>query len=87
MRAGRPQLVTPYLREQQDNAARLKRLGVARVLPGWRVTAAALERELAALRGGAAYAANAQAVAAKVAEEDGAAVAARRIVKIVHALQ
>ena len=83
MRAGRPQLVTPYLGEQQDNAARLKRLGVARELPGRRVTAAALVEELSALQNDAAYAASAKAVAAKVAEEDGAAVAARRIAEIV----
>ena len=82
MRAGRPQLVTPYLSEQQDNAARLERLGIARVLPGRRVTPEALARELSALRGEAAYEASAKAVAAKVAEEDGAAVAARRIVEI-----
>ncbi len=82
MRAGCPQLVTPYLSEQQDNAARLERLGIARVLPGRRVTPEALARELSALRGEAAYEARAKAVAAKVAEEDGAAVAARRIVEI-----
>jgi rhamnosyltransferase subunit B len=79
MKAGRPQLVTPYLGEQHDNAARLKRLGVARVLPGKRVTTATLAQELAALRADAACAASAQAVAAKVAQEDGATVAARRI--------
>ncbi len=82
MRAGRPQLVTPYLGEQQDNAARLKRLGVARVLPGRRVTAAALATELLALRTEATYAASAKSVAAQVAGEDGAAVAARRIVEL-----
>jgi rhamnosyltransferase subunit B len=85
MRAGRPQLVTPYLGEQQDNAARLKRLGVARVLPARQVTPSALAAELSALLGDAAYAANAEAVAAKVSQEDGAAVAARRIVEIARA--
>ena len=82
MKAGRPQLVTPYLREQHDNAARLKRLEVARVLPGRDVTAAALTRELAALRADAACRASAEAVAAQVAKEDGATVAARRIAEI-----
>lgn len=79
LRAGRPQLVTPYLGEQHDNALRLQRLGVARVLPGKGVTAATLARELAALRADAAYVTRAAAAAAKVAEEDGATVAARRI--------
>ncbi|ARN82974.1 glycosyltransferase [Methylocystis bryophila] len=82
MKAGRPQLVTPYLGEQHDNAARLERLGVARVLPGKRVTAAALEQELAALGKDLSYGANAGAVAAKVAGEDGATVAARRIKEV-----
>jgi rhamnosyltransferase subunit B len=82
LKAGRPQLVTPYLGDQHDNAARLKRLGVARVLAGKRVTTAALAQELAALRADAAYAARAAAVAAEVAQEDGAAVAARRIAQI-----
>jgi rhamnosyltransferase subunit B len=82
LKAGRPQLVTPHLREQHDNAARLQRLCVARVLPGKRVTAAALAQELAALRADAAYAAHAAAVADKVAQEDGAPVAARRIAEI-----
>jgi rhamnosyltransferase subunit B len=82
MKAGRPQLATPYLSEQQDNAARLKRVGIARVLPGRRVTAAALVRELSALQSEAAYAARAEEVAAQVAKEDGATVAARRIAEI-----
>ena len=82
LKAGRPQLVTPYLGEQHDNALRLKRLGVARVLAGKRVSVATLTRELAALRADGAYAAWAAAIAAKVAEEDGATVAARRIAAI-----
>ena len=82
LKAGRPQLVTPYLGEQHDNALRLKRLGVARVLPGKRVSVATLTRELAALRADGAYAAWTPAIAAKVAEEDGATVAARRIAAI-----
>jgi UDP:flavonoid glycosyltransferase YjiC (YdhE family) len=65
LKAGRPQLVTPYLGEQRDNAARLQRLGVARVLAGKRVTTAALAQELRALRADAAYAARAAAVAAR----------------------
>ncbi len=79
LRAGRPQLVTPYLGEQHDNALRLQRLGVARVLPGKNVTAAALLGELATLREDAAYSTRVAAAAAEVAREDGATVAARRI--------
>jgi len=79
MKAGRPQLVTPYLSEQLDNGLRLERLGAARVLPGKRVTAAALTQELAALLADAAFEENARRIASQVAEEDGATVAARRI--------
>jgi rhamnosyltransferase subunit B len=33
LRSGRPQLISPYFADQPDNAARVARLGVARVLP------------------------------------------------------
>jgi UDP:flavonoid glycosyltransferase YjiC (YdhE family) len=79
LRAGKPQLVTPLSADQPDNAERLRRLGVARVLSGGAVTAAALARELAPLLGEGAYAARAREVAAQVAREDGAGVAAGRI--------
>ncbi len=69
LRAGKPQLVTPLSADQPDNAERLRRLGVARVLSG-AVTAAALARELAPLLGEGAYAARAREVAAQVARED-----------------
>jgi UDP:flavonoid glycosyltransferase YjiC (YdhE family) len=79
LRAGRPQLVTPLSADQPDNAERLRRLGVARVLSGGAVTAAALARELAPLLGEGAYAARAREVGAQVAREDGAGAAAGRI--------
>ena len=47
--AGRPQLVMPMTFDQPDNAARLRRLGVARVLPPERFSGPAVARELAAL--------------------------------------
>jgi rhamnosyltransferase subunit B len=40
LRAGRPQLVVPFAFDQPDNAARVERLGVARVLARHRFTAA-----------------------------------------------
>lgn len=82
LRAGRPQLVVPYLGDQFDNAARVVRLGIGASLGrggyrGRRV-AAVLERllrdptgvETAARLGGVA------------AQEDGAAVAAEKIVDL-----
>lgn len=81
LRAGRPQLVTPFLGDQFDNAARLRRLGVARSEDGKTATAAALAKELAALDSG--YARRAGEQAALIAREDGAAVAARWIAELV----
>ncbi|GLI93404.1 glucosyltransferase [Methylocystis echinoides] len=77
LRAGRPQVVTPFLGDQFDNAARLARLGVARVVDGKTATQDALFRALAALDDG--HAARARHVAGIVEQEDGAAKAATRI--------
>lgn len=85
LRAGRPQLVTPFLGDQPDNAARLARLGVARVLPGRKVTAEGFARELSVLSADPRYAARAKKLAPIVAREDGAAVAARRIAESLRA--
>jgi rhamnosyltransferase subunit B len=82
LRAGKPQLVTPFLGDQQDNAARLARLGVARTLPGRKVTAEGLARELSALLATPDYARRAGALAPHIAAEDGPAVAARRIAEL-----
>ncbi len=79
LRAGAPQLVTPYLGDQYDNAERLRRLGVARRLDGPSVTTQTLARELAALLGAPDVSARAAALAQVVAQEDGAARAARFI--------
>ncbi len=48
LRAGRPMLMMPYSHDQPDNARRMQRLGIARVLPRERYTAA---RAAEALRG------------------------------------
>lgn len=81
LRAGRPQLVTPFLGDQFDNAERLQRLGVARVLDGKTATAQALYEELAAFDAG--YEARASAMAEEARREDGAALAALRIAALV----
>lgn len=83
LRAGKPQLVTPFLGDQQDNAARLARLGLARMLPGRKVTAEGLARELSTLLATPDYARRAGELAPRVAAEDGPAVAARRIAELV----
>lgn len=79
LRAGKPQLVVPVLGDQPDNAARLARLRVARVLPFARASRARLEAELRALLADASCAEHAVDAAARIAAEDGATTAARRI--------
>jgi UDP:flavonoid glycosyltransferase YjiC (YdhE family) len=79
LRAGKPQLVTPFLADQPDNAARLARLGLARVVDGRAITAARISRELKILLETPDYARRAQEAAGMIANEDGAAVAARGI--------
>jgi UDP:flavonoid glycosyltransferase YjiC (YdhE family) len=76
MRAGRPMLVVPFSHDQPDNADRLRRLGIARVLPRSRVSAATLARELKALVADAGLAERAAAVAGRMRAEPGAAGAA-----------
>jgi UDP:flavonoid glycosyltransferase YjiC (YdhE family) len=76
LRAGRPMLIVPFAHDQPDNALRLARAGIARWVPRSRFGAARAATELARLLGDASYAARAQAAAAVVADEPGAAGAA-----------
>ncbi|QGM45266.1 glycosyltransferase [Methylocystis heyeri] len=82
LRAGKPQLVTPFLGDQQDNSARLARLGVARALPGRKVSGTRLAVELAALLEKPDYARCAGELAPRIAAEDGPAAAAQRIAQL-----
>ena len=82
LRAGKPQLVTPFLGDQQDNAARLRRLGVARTLAGRAINPLRLARELRALLETPDYALRARELGAVVSQEDGASAAAHRIAEL-----
>jgi rhamnosyltransferase subunit B len=77
LRSGHPQLVVPYFADQPDNAARARRLGVARVLSPRRFSAASASRHLARLLGGARYLEQARTIGKSLSAEDGAARAAR----------
>ena len=70
MRSGRPMLVMPRAWDQPDNAARVARLGIARVLPRHRYTASRVASELRHLLGGA-YRQRALAVRDQLGREDG----------------
>jgi UDP:flavonoid glycosyltransferase YjiC (YdhE family) len=69
--AGRPMLVVPFAFDQPDNAARLQRLGVARMIPRKHYTAQRACSELQPLLSDPAYAASAVEVAHKIAQENG----------------
>jgi UDP:flavonoid glycosyltransferase YjiC (YdhE family) len=70
MQSGRPMLVVPRAWDQPDNAARVARLGIARVL-AWRgYTASRVATELRHLLDDA-YQQRARAVREQLAEEDG----------------
>jgi rhamnosyltransferase subunit B len=71
LRAGRPMLIMPYSHDQPDNARRMSRLGVARVIQRssykpWRVV-----RRLRAMLATQEYDAQARSAAEQVAKEDG----------------
>ena len=82
LRAGRPMLIMPYSHDQPDNARRMKRLGVARVIQrssykSWRVA-----RAVRALMENSEYEQNAQAAARELANEDGVRAACDALEKL-----
>jgi UDP:flavonoid glycosyltransferase YjiC (YdhE family) len=79
MLAGRPMLVVPFSHDQPDNADRLRRHGVARVLERSRVSVETFTRELAALLTDEPLAERARAMAQRMKQEPGAAGAADAI--------
>jgi UDP:flavonoid glycosyltransferase YjiC (YdhE family) len=79
MRAGRPMVVVPFGFDQQDNAARVQRLGIARVIPKERYTAGRVTRALRQLLDDPAPADRAAEIGRLVRQEDGAAVASDAI--------
>jgi UDP:flavonoid glycosyltransferase YjiC (YdhE family) len=71
LRAGRPALVVPFAHDQPDNAARLARLGVARILYPRHYTPARAAAELGRLLDDPTYSAKASEVGDRVRREDG----------------
>jgi UDP:flavonoid glycosyltransferase YjiC (YdhE family) len=71
MRSGRPMLVVPHAHDQPDNAHRLARLGIARVLWPRRYTPARVAAELGRLLDDPAVCRRAGQVAEEVRREDG----------------
>lgn len=84
LRAGRPQLIAPYLVDQPDNAARVVRMGVGRSLALRRYRAARVVAELRVLMNDSVLAQRAAAIGERIARDDGATAAADIIVAACH---
>lgn len=82
LRAGRPQLVTPVFADQFDNGWRCERIGVARTLDYKNWTAVRATRSLERLLASPAMAQKAKNVAAQVALETGADIAAEFLLRV-----
>lgn len=75
LRAGIPMLVVPFAHDQQDNGARVERLGVARNVSRDSYKAERVASELKELLGNPLYARTAREVGSRVRAESGAALA------------
>ena len=64
-------IVVPHGNDQPDNGTRVRKLGVARVIPRGKYRADRVARELKTLLAGEAYAAAATRAAREIACEDG----------------
>jgi UDP:flavonoid glycosyltransferase YjiC (YdhE family) len=71
MRSGRPMLVMPYAHDQPDNAARVTRLGIARIIPRRRYTPERAAATLRELLENPEHALRASEIGEKVRQEDG----------------
>lgn len=71
LRAGKPMLIMPYSHDQPDNARRMKRLGVAKVIQKSNYTPEKVTRKLRKMLGDPELAEKARAVAEQLRGEDG----------------
>ena len=72
LRSGKPMIVVPYSHDQPDNARRVERLGLARVIPRTKYRANRIARELGQLLTDS-YSAAAVKIASDMAQEQGVA--------------
>jgi UDP:flavonoid glycosyltransferase YjiC (YdhE family) len=71
LRAGKPMLIMPYSHDQPDNARRMQRLKVARVIQRSSYTPARVARQLRAMLADSRLTQRAKSVARQLANEDG----------------
>jgi rhamnosyltransferase subunit B len=79
LRAGRPMLVVPWAHDQPDNAERVRKLGVARVVSRGHYTSNSAARELSKLLRDGRYQDRATETGKKIAVEDGVSAACEAI--------
>ena len=82
MRSGRPMLVMPYAVDQPDNAERVRRLGIARVVSRREYSSSTAARELESLLRTDRYRQRSEFVAEGVATEDGASTACNQLERL-----
>jgi UDP:flavonoid glycosyltransferase YjiC (YdhE family) len=82
LRSGRPMLVVPFAHDQPDNAARVKRLGVAHVIPIRRYRAGPVARALSTLLTEPEHRDRAIQIARVVRQEQGTTAAADALERI-----
>ena len=75
LRAGRPMLVTPWSHDQPDNAERIRRMGLGRVVRRNHYYAPRVANELRALLTDESYSGRTAEIAAQIAKEDGVSAA------------
>jgi rhamnosyltransferase subunit B len=83
LRAGRPMLVVPFAHDQPDNAYRVSKLGVARVLYPPRYRAQRVATELEKLLGRSEYSRHAATVGSELKSERGADAACDIMLKVI----
>jgi UDP:flavonoid glycosyltransferase YjiC (YdhE family) len=71
LRAGKPMIIMPYSHDQPDNARRMRRLDVARVIQKKDYTPERVAQTLRAMLADPRYAHQAEAVAAQLKQESG----------------
>lgn len=82
LRAGKPMLVMPYSHDQPDNARRMKRLKVARVIQKKSYTPARVARKLKSMLAKPRFAERAEVVAEQLSHEDGVGTACDALQKL-----
>ncbi len=86
LRSGRPMIVVPWAHDQPDNAERVRKLGVGRIIPRTRYTATRVARELTALLNDERYEVRANELGTEIAIENGVTAACDAIEEILQNL-